>query len=105
MSSPKIGATFFDGQRITSKEKTMADFVKYTTVKAARKEHICFGCNGTISPGESYNRCFVVDGGNVASDPMCASCMAFMDTKAFEDNFPLGIFYQGELGEVRSELP
>ena len=43
----------------------------------ARKTHACDLCADTIQPGDTYERVFDVDGGDVVSWKCCAICSAW----------------------------
>lgn len=51
------------------------DFLRHTCIKAAKLPHACTYCNGTIKPGEPYERWAYKQEGDLYIDRMCARCI------------------------------
>jgi len=70
-------------------------FWKSTTVKAARKQHICEYCRKKIKIGETYTREVGVCANEFNHYKLCKRCRRFLST--FNDG-------EEELGDLQSDL-
>jgi len=79
----------------------VSDFSKHTTVRA-RKAHKCVECRGTIRPGTTYIRYFVVSDGQGGSYAHCCDCQEWINAFMALDYLIDGEYLIGEFwSEVR----
>ena len=56
----------------------MSDFDTSSKVKA-RKLHRCCECHGAINPGDTYEKAFIVQDGDVSNFKTCQKCAEARD--------------------------